>query len=105
MASDFFQIGIDPETRIYLFEDYVFVNEAHKLGFETYLVPWPRTIHSWSYKYVMDFPQSPAFPQKPRPHDSHDPKQSLSGTYANKWSAVRSLSHNREWAEVRVREP
>jgi hypothetical protein len=44
-AFDFFQIGVDPETRYYLSEDYFFVIEARKLGLETFVLPWAKTVH------------------------------------------------------------
>ena len=64
-AVDFFKIGIDPETRIYLSEDYFFVKEAYKLGFETFLIPWAKTIHSGSFEYVMDLPAIASLSAKP----------------------------------------
>jgi hypothetical protein len=55
-AVDFFRIGIYPGTSEYLSEDYFFIEDARKCGFETYLVPWAITNHTGSYEYMMCFP-------------------------------------------------
>ena len=53
-AIDFFQIGINPETRYYDSEDYRFCLDARKLGFETWLLPWAVTSHTGNYEFLMD---------------------------------------------------
>lgn len=53
-AFDFFQIGVDPKTRIYLSEDYFFVQAARELGFETILLPWAQTGHSGTFEFRMN---------------------------------------------------
>lgn len=53
-AYDFFRIGPNPETRYYDSEDYRFCLDAHKLGFETWLLPWAVTSHTGPYEFWMD---------------------------------------------------
>jgi len=55
-AYDFFQFRIDPETKFYLTEDFFFVEEARKLGFESYLLPSAATGHIGSFEYRMNLP-------------------------------------------------
>jgi hypothetical protein len=54
-AIDFFQAGVDPETRTYLSEDLFFVREARKLGFETHVLPWVHTVHTGQFDYHLNF--------------------------------------------------
>lgn len=53
-AYDFFQIGINPETRYYDSEDYRFCLDARALGFKTWLLPWSVTSHTGSMDYWLD---------------------------------------------------
>lgn len=53
-AYDFFQIGINPETRYYDSEDYRFCLDARALGFKTWLLPWGVTSHTGSFDFWMD---------------------------------------------------
>lgn len=53
-AYDFFQIGVNPETRRYDSEDYRFCLDARKLGYETWMLPWPVTTHTGPYEFTMD---------------------------------------------------
>ena len=53
-AYDFFQIGIDENTRYYNSEDYQFCLDARKMGFESWLLPWAVTTHTGAMEYVMD---------------------------------------------------
>lgn len=55
-AYDFFQIGINPETRYYDSEDYRFCLDARKMGFQTWLLPWAVTSHTGPYEFIMDIP-------------------------------------------------
>jgi len=55
-AFDFFQCKIDPETRFYLSEDFFFVEEARRLGFESYLVPNAVTGHVGRFEFVQNLP-------------------------------------------------
>src|SRR5262249_51221935 len=55
-AFDFFQVGVDRTTRRYLSEDFFFVEEARRLGFETYLVPNAVTGHIGRFEYVQNLP-------------------------------------------------
>jgi len=54
--DDFFQIRVDPETKLYLSEDYFFVQEARKIGFQTYVVPNAVTGHVGAYEYKLNLP-------------------------------------------------
>jgi hypothetical protein len=60
-AVDFFQIGINPESRYYDSEDYRFSIDARKLGFETWLLPWAVTSHTGSYDFFMDIQAQAAY--------------------------------------------
>lgn len=55
-AFDFFPIGVYPETAEYLSEDYYFIEDARKSGFETYILPWAVTDHIGSYEYKANLP-------------------------------------------------
>jgi hypothetical protein len=55
-AFDFFQIGINPESRYYDSEDYRFCLDARKLGFETWLLPWAVTSHTGGFEFIIDMP-------------------------------------------------
>lgn len=53
-AYDFFQIGINKESRHYDSEDFRFCLDAREMGFETWLLPWAVTTHTGPMEYVMD---------------------------------------------------
>ncbi|MCU1305183.1 MAG: hypothetical protein JWQ87_5467 [Candidatus Sulfotelmatobacter sp.] len=55
-AYDFFQIGINKETRYYDSEDYRFCLDARALGFETWLLPWAVTSHTGATEFWLDIP-------------------------------------------------
>jgi hypothetical protein len=55
-AYEFFKVGICPETENMVGEDYHFCNEAHKLGFETFVLPSARTVHTGSADYICNMP-------------------------------------------------
>lgn len=55
-AYDFFQIGINAETRYYDSEDYRFCLDARALGFDTWLLPWAVTSHTGAMDFWMDIP-------------------------------------------------
>ena len=46
-----FDTMIDPESRRYLSEDYMFCQWMQKIGVETWLCPWMRLIHTGSYTF------------------------------------------------------
>jgi hypothetical protein len=49
---DFFQFGVDPVTRHYRSEDFFFVDAGRAVGFETYVMPQARTVHTGSHNFV-----------------------------------------------------
>jgi hypothetical protein len=51
---DFFQVGIDPDTRLYFPEDFFFVTQARKLGFETYLLADAITGHLGRFEFIQN---------------------------------------------------
>lgn len=53
-AVDFFKVGIHPDTREYLSEDYFFEEDARRLGFETFLIPWGQTLHVGTHEFTMN---------------------------------------------------
>jgi len=53
-AYDFFQIGINPETRYYDSEDYRFCLDAEKLGITPWLLPWAVTSHTGHLDFFLD---------------------------------------------------
>jgi len=53
-AFDFFKVGIYPGTLNYLPEDYYFEEDAKRLGFETFLIPWAQTLHVGSHEFTMN---------------------------------------------------
>lgn len=55
-AYDFFQIGINPESRHFDSEDYRYCLDARALGFETWLWPNATTTHTGNYTFFMDIP-------------------------------------------------
>jgi hypothetical protein len=60
-AYDFFQIGINKETRFYDSEDYRFCLDARALGFNTWLLPWAVTSHTGAMDFWMDIPGQARF--------------------------------------------
>ena len=50
----FFQALIDPETRRYLSEDYMFCQWARKIGLKIWLCPWIKLQHAGSYVFGGD---------------------------------------------------
>jgi len=55
MITGFFMIGIDPESKVLLSEDYWFCREWRKLGGEVWLCPWIKTTHTGMYTYRGNF--------------------------------------------------
>jgi hypothetical protein len=53
---EFFKVGVCPETENMVGEDFFFCNEARKLGFETWLLPSARTVHTGSADYICNMP-------------------------------------------------
>jgi hypothetical protein len=53
---DFFRVGIWPETKEYLSEDWWFCREWRKLGGTVYCCFWVKTNHIGPYLYPMDMP-------------------------------------------------
>jgi len=53
---DYFRVGIWPETREYLSEDWWFCREWRKLGGTVYCCFWIKTNHIGPYLYPMDMP-------------------------------------------------
>jgi hypothetical protein len=45
----FFQALIDPESRRYLSEDYMFCQWARKIGIEIFICPWMKLKHAGTY--------------------------------------------------------
>jgi hypothetical protein len=52
----FFEAKIDPETRLYLSEDWYFCERAKVAGITTWLCPWMVTKHIGPYEYEMNIP-------------------------------------------------
>ena len=51
MIHAFFDTVIDPDTRRYLSEDYMFCQWARKIGLKVWLCPWMQTIHIGTYNF------------------------------------------------------
>jgi hypothetical protein len=47
----YFQALIDPESKRYLSEDYMFCQWMQKIGVETYMCPWMKLLHTGSYTF------------------------------------------------------
>jgi hypothetical protein len=47
----YFQALIDPDSKRYLSEDYMFCQYMEKVGVSTYLCPWMRLVHTGSYTF------------------------------------------------------
>ena len=47
----YFQALIDPDSKRYLAEDYMFGQWMQKIGVETWLCPWMRLLHTGSYTF------------------------------------------------------
>lgn len=50
----YFDTMIDPNSRRYLSEDYMFCQSWRQIGGKIYLCPWMRTTHSGGYKFHSD---------------------------------------------------
>lgn len=48
----FFDTPIDPETKRYLSEDYMFCKWSRKIGFTVWMCPWMQLHHHGSYRFV-----------------------------------------------------
>jgi len=51
---DFFRVGICPETKVYLSEDYQFCADAALLGFRTFVLPTARTLHTGTFDHILN---------------------------------------------------
>lgn len=47
----YFQALIDPESKRYLSEDYMFCQWMRKIGVKTYMCPWMKLLHTGSYTF------------------------------------------------------
>jgi hypothetical protein len=76
-AYDFFQIGINKDTKYYDSEDYRFCLDARELGFQTWLLPWAVTSHTGMMDFWMDIPAQAAVgippPDNPIPSNGFVP--------------------------------
>jgi hypothetical protein len=52
----YFDTIIDPESHRYLSEDYMFCQNARKIGYKIWLCPWMKTTHVGSYGFQGDIP-------------------------------------------------
>ncbi len=50
----YFDCIIDPESKRYLSEDYMFCHESRKLGIDTWLCPWMKLVHVGTYSFFGD---------------------------------------------------
>ena len=55
-SYDFFRVGICPETKAYLSEDFQFCEDARALGYKSFIVPWAETIHTGLCDFRMSLP-------------------------------------------------
>jgi hypothetical protein len=53
---DFFRVGVNPDTHEYDSEDYFFCTDAKAIGFKVWMIPWMRTSHMGTYKFIADMP-------------------------------------------------
>lgn len=51
----YFDCKIDPETNVYLSEDYMFCQWASKIGYDTWVLPWVHLAHMGTYQYEGSF--------------------------------------------------
>jgi hypothetical protein len=58
---DFFQMGIDPKTQQYRPEDFFLSAKARELGFETWILPNARTVHTGNFDFVLNLPARASF--------------------------------------------
>ena len=74
-AYDFFQIGINKDSRFYDSEDYRFCLDARELGFETWLIPWAVSTHTGPMEYVIDMQAQGQFgiPRQDSPQGGYSP--------------------------------
>jgi hypothetical protein len=84
----FFDCVIDPESKRYLSEDYMFCQNATKIGIPVWMLPWVKLVHEGSYTYggsiaamaaiaaaptatpqsnPKNYPTNPTTPKPPRP--------------------------------------
>lgn len=52
----YFDTIIDPESHRYLSEDYMFCQNARKIGYKVWLCPWMKTTHVGTYGFQGDIP-------------------------------------------------
>jgi hypothetical protein len=52
----YFDTIIDPESHRYLSEDYMFCQNARKIGYKIWLCPWMKTTHVGTYAFQGDLP-------------------------------------------------
>lgn len=52
----FFDTVIDPQSHRYLSEDYMFCQNARKIGLKVWLCPWMKTTHVGTYGFEGDLP-------------------------------------------------
>lgn len=53
---EYFRSGINPDTRKYDSEDYIFCTDASAIGLKSWLCPWVNTTHMGTYTFVSDIP-------------------------------------------------
>jgi hypothetical protein len=53
---DFFQTGVDAETKNFWSEDFFFCDQVHKHGFGIFGFGRERTVHTGNYDYVLNLP-------------------------------------------------
>lgn len=51
---DFFKVGVNPETREYLSEDYWFIHDCKQMGYTPMIAPWVKTTHMGTFEYCGD---------------------------------------------------
>lgn len=54
----FFDCEIDPKTKYYLSEDYLFCQKAGKIGYKTWVLPWVYLSHTGSYTFSGSFSET-----------------------------------------------
>jgi hypothetical protein len=54
----YFDCKIDDKTKIYLSEDYYFCQNAGKIGYKTWVLPWVHLSHHGTYTYSGSFAES-----------------------------------------------
>lgn len=56
----YFDCKIDPETKYYLSEDYMFCQYADKIGYSTWILPWINLSHNGTYTFAGSFAEDTA---------------------------------------------